>query len=122
MRSLEDRLFDIANSARLVGEYAAGLTRETLDTDTKTRDAIIYQLMIIGEATKNLPESWRSQHPSIEWSKIGRMRDRLIHNYHRVSNKIVWEVLTDEIPALRAYVAPFVTALLEETENDGSDS
>ena len=58
--------------------------------------------MIIGEAVKNLPASWRESRSEIAWSKIGRMRDRLIHNYFEVDYDIVWDVLTVEIPGLRA--------------------
>ena len=118
MRSIDKLLFDIADASRLVTEFAKGMDRAAYDADPKTQGAIIYYLMIIGEAAKNLPESWRDQHPSVPWRNMSRMRDRLIHNYFEVNHKIVWEVVTVEIPNLSAYIQPFVTALLAESEDE----
>jgi uncharacterized protein with HEPN domain len=49
--------------------------------DDKTQSAIVFQLLIVGEAVKRLSPDLRSQHPDIPWSLIARMRDNLIHRY-----------------------------------------
>ena len=118
MRPVNKLLFDIADAARLAMEFSKGMDRAAFDADPKTLSATIYQLMIIGEAAKNLPEAWRNQHSAIPCRQTSRMRDRLIHNYFDVDEDTVWEVLTIEIPILFAYVQPFVTALLEEMVNE----
>ncbi len=58
-------------------------------------------LQVIGEATKKLPEEFRSVHPEVEWSSMARMRDRLIHGYFGVDHTLVWEVVQKHIPPLR---------------------
>jgi len=46
--------------------------------DTKTQDAVIRNIEIIGEATKNLSDTIRNKHPEIPWKGLAGMRDRLM--------------------------------------------
>ncbi|MFQ5577935.1 MAG: DUF86 domain-containing protein [Anaerolineae bacterium] len=66
--------------------------------DIKTQDAVIRNLEIIGEATKNLSEELRIQHPQIPWKGMAGVRDRLIHHYFGVNFDIVWEIVMTELP------------------------
>ena len=85
-------------------EYLLGrledLTREGFDRDETLKRAVIRSLEVIGEATKKLPDDFRNQHDEIPWSQMAGMRDVLIHDYFGVDYDIVWDVLTNEIPAL----------------------
>ena len=55
MRKFQNRLVDIADAARLIGEYVQGMTKKTFLEDTKTQSAVIFRLALIGEAAKALP-------------------------------------------------------------------
>ena len=78
-----------------------GLSAEAFLADETLRRAFVRSLEIIGEATKNLPESFRAAHPQVEWRSMARMRDRLIHGYFGVDYELVWEVVQTKIPQLR---------------------
>jgi uncharacterized protein with HEPN domain len=78
-----------------------GLSSEAFLADETLRRAFVRSLEIIGEATKNLPESFRAAHPQVEWRSMARMRDRLIHGYFGVDYELVWEVVQTKIPQLR---------------------
>ncbi len=77
-----------------------GLSAETFLADETLRRAFVRSLEIIGEASKNLPESFRATHPQVEWRSMARMRDRLIHGYFGVDHELVWEVVRTKIPEL----------------------
>lgn len=62
-------------------------------------------LEVIGEAAKNVPDTFRAQHPLVEWRGMAGMRDRLIHNYFGVDFELVWDVVQHRIPELRRGIA-----------------
>jgi uncharacterized protein with HEPN domain len=86
-----------------------GLSFEAFSTDDTLRRAFVRSLEVIGEATKGVPEGFRAAHASIDWRAMAGMRDRLIHGYFGVDYDLVWDVVRNRIPVLRAEIA----ALLE---------
>ncbi len=68
------------------------------------QDATIRQLEIIGEATKRLSQSLRSQHNQVPWRRISGLRDVLIHNYMGVDLETVWQITQKDIPGLKQNV------------------
>ena len=77
------------------------------------RSAIIHQLLIIGEATKQVSDQFRDAHPDIPWRRMAGMRDRLIHDYRQVDLDIVWRTATEMIPDLIRQVEPLVPPMDE---------
>jgi len=81
-------------------EIGKGLTYDGLLTDPLQQRAIVRSIEIIGEATKNLSEPLKEQHPEIPWRLIAGSRDKLIHAYFEVDWRIVWNILQNEVPNL----------------------
>lgn len=46
--------------------------------------AIIYQIEIMGEATKRVSQQFREQYPQVIWRKLAGVRDVIIHQYDRI--------------------------------------
>jgi uncharacterized protein with HEPN domain len=93
----------ILDAIRQIEDYMeAG--RASFLSDRKTQDAVIRNLEIIGEATKNLSEGFRRANPSLPWKQIAGMRDVLIHHYFGVDLHTVLRVIEDHLPRLRVTV------------------
>jgi uncharacterized protein with HEPN domain len=75
-----------------------GMMYDAFLGDTKTQDAVIRNLEIIGEATKNLSSELRAKYPDLPWKGMAGVRDRLIHDYFGVNLDIVWQIITAELP------------------------
>ncbi|MDQ2730062.1 MAG: DUF86 domain-containing protein [Armatimonadota bacterium] len=93
-------LTDIRRACEKVRSYTAGLTFDQFVSDSKTRDAVLHNLAIIGEAVKKLPQEICERAPVIEWRKIARFRDIVIHHYFAVDNQIVWDIVVNKVPEL----------------------
>jgi uncharacterized protein with HEPN domain len=77
---------------------------DSFERDSKTRDAVVRNLEVIGEAAKNIPEDIRREYSSINWRVVAGMRDRLIHEYFGVSIQIAWETIKNDLPELEKVV------------------
>jgi uncharacterized protein with HEPN domain len=91
----------ILESIGIIDGYVRGTTREEFLSSTKTQDAVIRRIEIIGEAAKNLPEDIKRAHPDIPWRRMSGMRDILIHGYFGVDLGLTWKVANEEIRDLR---------------------
>ena len=96
---------DINEAIARIERYTAGLTLNAFLADTKTQDATVRNLQIIGEAVKGLSSVFRKKHQGVPWREIAGMRDRLIHDYAGVNWDIVWDVLQTKLPELRRHLA-----------------
>lgn len=81
--------------------FTSGMTRNDFGNDLKTQDAVIRNLEILGEAVKNLPETFKEMYPEVPWAHMAAMRDKLIHHYFGVSLDITWVTITEDIPGIR---------------------
>jgi uncharacterized protein with HEPN domain len=99
-RSDRDLLGDIVEALRRAQAYSADQAYDSFLADTKTQDAVIRTLEIVGEATKRLSVSLRERHPEIPWKSMAGARDKLIHDYFGVNIDVVWQIVRDEVPTL----------------------
>jgi uncharacterized protein with HEPN domain len=93
-------LEDILEAIGKIHHYTGGLTLQAFTADGKTFDAVVRNLEIIGEAVKQIPEDIRTMRPEVEWKRIGRLRDILIHQYFGVDEQIVWDVIQNKLVPL----------------------
>lgn len=53
---------------------------------------------MIGEASKNLPDSMVFRHPEVDWSGLAGVRNIVTHRYFRVDWHLLWISIRDELP------------------------
>lgn len=91
----------ILDSIEIIESYTSHLTKSEFLLNLQAQDSVIRRLEIIGEASKSLPESFKKAHPEIPWTKVGGLRDILIHEYFGVDLQILWPIVTTELPLLK---------------------
>ena len=95
---------DIKEAISKIELYIKDLTFTEFKKDSKTLDAVVRNLEILGEAAKNLPMEFKCKNPSVNWRGATTMRDRLIHGYFGIDMEIVWETITTDLPELKREV------------------
>jgi uncharacterized protein with HEPN domain len=94
-------LDDILDAIDRISEYVEGMDDDAFISDKKTQDAVIRNLEVIGEASRNLSDELKAQSNEIEWTKIIGFRNILAHEYFGVSIPIVWDIVQSKIGPLR---------------------
>jgi uncharacterized protein with HEPN domain len=95
---------DILEAIDRIERYTGSIGFEEFLQDTKTQDAVIRNLEIIGEAVKNLPARFREAHSGVGWRAVAGMRDKLIHHYFGVDMRIIWETARTDLPRFRKQI------------------
>jgi uncharacterized protein with HEPN domain len=90
--------------------------------DTKTQDAVIRNVEVIGEDGKRVPAEYRAAHPSSPWQLMAGFRDVLIHGYEGVDLGRVWITAICDLPLVRQAVLAILPPLDQlERELAGDD-
>jgi uncharacterized protein with HEPN domain len=98
-------LHDIEHAATLIDQFRQGRTFDDYLSDALLRSGVERQLEIVGEAVSKLSR--------IDPVTAGRLTDRrriialrniLIHGYASVDDRVVWDILDQNLPVLRAEV------------------
>jgi len=91
---------DMLNSACTITEYLQGLTFETFCQNKMLVESVLYNYVILGEASKNIPKEIQDRYPKIPWRLMGDMRNVIIHEYFQVQLKLIWQNSQNDIPLL----------------------
>lgn len=96
-------LDDLIDSAEKMQRFLKGRAFEGFASDEMLFDAVLFNLEVIGEAVKKLPEEAKAAVPQADWSGPARMRDLIAHHYFAVDPQIVWEAPTQHVPRMLAH-------------------
>jgi len=99
-RGDRERLDDIAEAITTIQAHAA----DRRSTERIRRDALLYNLLILGEAVKGLGDETKARRPEVPWRQIGGLRDVLAHEYYRIDLTEIEKIVNNDLPALKSAV------------------
>lgn len=97
-------LEEILQAITLIESATEPHDRLSLASDLFVQRGIERLLEIISEAARHLPDEMLAHRPEILWADIRAIGNLIRHEYWRVDPDIVWAVVTDDLPPLRAAV------------------
>jgi uncharacterized protein with HEPN domain len=100
-------LLDMLNSAKLAQDFVADVSWDDFQVDLMRQAAVTRQFEIIGEAARRIPETSQAEIPDIPWHQIIGMRNRIAHEYDRLTLDRLWQTVQIALPEL--------VVILEET-------
>lgn len=115
---LPDYLRHIEEAARRIAAYVDGVTREHFVRDQMLQDAIIRNLEIIGEASRNITRvnpGFAARHPDLPLKSAYEMRNVLAHGYFGVDLDIVWRTIVADLPAFARQVSAIEQTIAGES-------
>lgn len=83
-----------------IQQFTVGMTLDQFQADRKTLKAVMANFAIIGEAAGHMPETITQQYPTVPWSIMCAMRNRMVHVYFSVSPLVLWNTIQQDLPTL----------------------
>jgi len=99
---------DIWNAGKELLTFINGIDYEALEADRRTQVAILYEIIVIGEAANRLSDEFRLKHSNIPWKEIVGMRNILAHQYEMVDAEVVWDAAVHDVPELLKLIEPLL--------------
>ena len=93
-------LQDMVDAITAIDSYAVH-SFEAFQNDEKTQDAIMFNLIILGEAANKISDEFQEKHPEIPWSSIIGTRNVIVHGYDQVKLHIVWDIIQMDLHSLK---------------------
>jgi uncharacterized protein with HEPN domain len=97
----QESLIDISTAIKRIQRYTDKISRLDLESNDEKLSAVLYQIAIIGEATKRLSQTFRQQHPEISWREMAGMRDVIVHEYDQLDFDVVWDIVENKLSSLQ---------------------
>ncbi len=101
--AIKDYLDHIEEAATLASEYVYGMAKEAFLADRKTQQAVIYNILIIGEAATQVINEYPefvAAHPDIPRREMRGIRNRMAHGYFELDLSIIWDTVTTYLEKL----------------------
>lgn len=106
VRSHRERVDDINNAIKDIYFSEDALEKAEQSKDEATANlcfqAILYNLIIIGESVKNLDNEFILKNSRIDWQGVGNLRNLIAHEYFRI-----------EVSKIRLYIDKPLSGLAE---------
>lgn len=94
------RVRDILAAVNAVAAYTDGMTFEEFVADARTRDAVVRNLMTMGESVRWIPDVILDGHPRVPWRTMRGVRNVVVHEYFGIDDAILWETVRGDLPPL----------------------
>jgi uncharacterized protein with HEPN domain len=95
--AIRDRLAEII----VLHEIEAQMTLQAFRIDPIVRRAAAYAIQTISEAVRQIPDDWLADFPTEPWGQIKGIGNRIRHEYFRIDDAILWQIITIDTHALK---------------------
>jgi uncharacterized protein with HEPN domain len=121
-RTADLYLVDLLDAADAIARSLRGVSFDDFLGQDEKRDAVLWNLLIIGEASTKLPAEVTAALPDVPWPEIRGFRNRIVHGYFALQWPIVWHIATAEVPSLRDGVETLLAARYPETHRQWTET
>ncbi len=103
-RRVDHTIQDILETIERVQGKIASKSFVEFNSDWELRFIVQRAIEIISEGTRRLPDELKATRPDIDWRSIAGIGSVLRHEYHTISDKVIWDVVQADLPLLKTAI------------------
>jgi uncharacterized protein with HEPN domain len=96
----KERLEHILKAIADINIYTKDVSKESFLNDTVLIHATLFQFAIIGEAVIYIDDEILAKY-QYPWYQVRGFRNFILHEYHAIEFRIVWEAIQNDLPELK---------------------
>ncbi len=98
-------ILDIQESIEKIFKYTENIDKfEEFESNQLVTDAVLMNIVAIGESVARISEDFKNLNNDIEWNKIKGLRNIIAHNYFGIDIEEIWQIVKTEIPELNQQI------------------
>lgn len=101
-------LRDIIEAITNIEEYLENISEDVFYNDKKTKDAVVRNLEVIGEAANQITTDYKNKNSNIEWREAADLRNRIIHEYAGLDYVLLWEIIHLNLPSFKQKIQALI--------------
>lgn len=110
-RSWQLCIQDMLDTIAEIQQCTLGITFADFEVNRILAKAILYDFLVIGEASKNIPTEIQLRYPQVPWRSMSDMRNVMVHEYFRVDLEIVWDGIQNDL-SVHPYQVKLVSSVV----------
>jgi uncharacterized protein with HEPN domain len=110
-RKVSHAVRDLVETIERVQGKIEGKTFADFESNWELKFIIQRAIEIISEASRRLPDELKATRPEIEWRSIASIGNFLRHEYHTISDKVIWDVVQVDLPPLKTAIDAIAAGL-----------
>jgi uncharacterized protein with HEPN domain len=95
-----ERIRDILEAIAEIQKFTGGMSYESFHKDDRSIRAVEMNFIIIGESANQIPAEVEEKYPEIPWNLMRAMRNRIVHVYFQIDEKLLWDTTHNDLPPL----------------------
>jgi uncharacterized protein with HEPN domain len=103
-RKVGHALHDILEAIVRIEEITRDRTFSNFESSWQLRWLVQRGIEIISEASRAIPDDLTERRPEIPWPSLRGIGNVLRHEYSGLSDRIIWNVVVDELPRLKVAI------------------
>ncbi|WP_157463567.1 HepT-like ribonuclease domain-containing protein [Deinococcus pimensis] len=96
------RVRDMVAALERVARFTADLDEAAFHASELVQDAVLLNLLRVGESVSYLPDELRLLHPEVPWERLRQVRHLVAHDYFGLDLSLVWTTVREELPPVTA--------------------
>ena len=113
-RKVSHALHDLIETIERVRGKIAGKAFVDFENDWELKFIVQRAIEIISEASRRIPDELKATRPEIEWRSIANIGNFLRHEYHTISDKVIWDVVQSDLPPLKSAIDAIAASLKDK--------
>lgn len=98
-------------------DYCKGFDYERFSGNSLLVEACVFNLSQMGELANRIEDDFARTHLEIPFRVLYGLRNRIVHDYEGVNLVLIWEIIQDDLPALRGALSAIKKDQTDSQEN-----
>jgi uncharacterized protein with HEPN domain len=107
-RDWRERIQDILDAIVEIQKFTQEMDFSSFAKDPRSIRAVEMNFIIIGESASRIPSEVEEAYPQIPWTLMRAMRNRIVHDYFQVDEKLLWGTVQNDLPPLIKLLEKFL--------------